>query len=404
MIQARARLARSVFLLCLLGGFAFWILIVNDFSRLDGWIVQNEVMIGHDFVNVWTGGRLVLDHRVADLYDLSAYRSAQHAYVGHALVGHNYSYPPLGLPLTVPFGALPYPLALAAWTVVTAALFVVAARPWLRDLQLSPLFALLLPASILNIWNGHYGFLIGALWLSGWSAIDDRPRAAGLRFGLIAIKPHIGIMVPLILAIRGQWAAFVAAAVTIIVLILTSILLFGLAPWSDYLSVTAGQQSAMIDAGSAFFASLSTSSATSMFGLGANRTLAFATHGLVAATAIYVVADSARHRSIPSRELALIAATATFLVLPYAFLYDLTVVSLAALWTLIYRADRLSRPQSAALVVAFLGAQVGFLVSQLAGVLVTPLALLLQLAVQWRVAIAAANSTGPVAAPQQPQP
>ncbi len=394
----------TAILFCFLGSLAFWMLILNDFSRLDGLVVQNEVMLGHDFLNVWTAGRMVLEGKIAALYDIPAYRELQEGFVGHQLVGHNYSYPPLGLPLTVPFGALPYGWALAGWTIVSGAMFVRAARPFMREIGLAAWLVLLLPAPVVNLWNGHYGFLIGALWLWGFSSLGNAPRRAGIMFGLMVIKPHLGILLPLVLALRRQWVAFAAAAATLVMLVLASLLLYGLEPWRAYLSATIGAQTGMIDAGSAFFASLATSTATAIYSLGARSGPALAIHALVALFALALLADAARRPAIQTREIGLMAATATFLVLPYAFNYDLTVVSLAAVWTFLRYQRELTLIAKAALVLAFFGPQLGFVVAELTGLLVTPAALLLQLIVQWHAATrTAATNTSTVATPEQSQ-
>jgi hypothetical protein len=68
--------------------------------------------------------------------------------------------------------------------------------------------------------------------------------------------------------------------------------------------------------------------------------LAAAGHCLVAASAIFVVVRAARS-AMPWPELGLLTATATFLVLPYAFNYDMAVVGLAAAMLLFGRSEAL---------------------------------------------------------------
>ena len=64
--------------------------------------------------------------------------------------------------------------------------------------------AVLTPAALMNIWAGHYGFLVGALFLLGWERLDRRPWQAGLFFGLMLIKPHLAILIPLVLLLGAN--------------------------------------------------------------------------------------------------------------------------------------------------------------------------------------------------------
>lgn len=301
----------------------------RDLLRFDDGRVATGAFWGRDFINVWTAGRLLLEGRLSLLYDMAAYHTWQVAQFGEIGV-HNFSYPPLVLPLMLPFGALPYPVALAAWLAFTGALFVHAARPWWREATGWPAWAVLLtPAATINIWAGHYGFLIAALLLYGWRALErGRPHLAGLCFGLLAIKPHLAVLVPLVLLVRGEWRAIAAAAATVGALVGASVLLFPPVLWAEYLGVTAGVQAAMIDAGDGFFRYMSTSLATALIAAGMSKGTALAAQALAAAVAMALVARAARHARL--RDVALLAATATFLVLPYAFNYDLTLSAMAA--------------------------------------------------------------------------
>src|SRR3546814_18625488 len=86
------------------------------------------------------------------------------------------------------FAPMPYWLALMAWTFAGIIAFYCAARPYFNALGLPTLLALCNPAAFVCIWAGHYGLLVGALALAGWWLLDDRPRAAGILFGLMTIK------------------------------------------------------------------------------------------------------------------------------------------------------------------------------------------------------------------------
>jgi hypothetical protein len=356
-----------------------------DFASLDHGLIQHEVAWGRDFVNVWTAGKANLIGKLDQLYDLHSYRAFQQT-LFPGIGAHNYSYPPLGLPLTIPFALLPYGAALALWLAGTGWLFAKAAEPWWKEATGWPLILVLLtPAALINAWAGHYGFLLGALLLLGWRNLErGRPLFAGLCFGLMAIKPHLAILVPLILLLRCEWKALGAAAITVVSLIATSILFYGIGLWRDFFAITIGVQADMINAGGAFYGLMSTSVSTALFGLGLPKTLVTIVQLAAAATAISLVALAARRASL--RDTALLASTATFLVLPYAFNYDLTVSAIAA--AMIMGDTTLTPTERCVAQIGLVAAQLGMLLALL-GAPVMPLLLLGLTIVQYRVAMRA---------------
>lgn len=298
-------------------------------TRFTPWpSIRGHAIWGRDFANVWTSGRLALEGRLDLLYDLKAYSAYQAELFDGALRAHNYSYPPPTLLYTWAFGLLPYPVALLSWLMLTGGAFAVAARPYLRDAGLPAWLALVAPATLLNVWAGHYGLLIGALWLGAFHLLPRRPVAAGVLIGLMLVKPHLAILAPLILARRGEWRAFAAAAATAAALVLLSALAFGPELWRTWFSVTVGVQTAMVDdVGTYFLTMMPTVVPTvSAFGLpgAAAWTLQILAGGAAVAALLLRLPDD-------SRSAGLAGGVATFLVLPYAFNYDMTVPGLAAL-------------------------------------------------------------------------
>ena len=313
--------------------------------------IRGHAIWGRDFANVWTSGRLALEGRLDLLYDLKAYSAYQDTLFDGALRAHNYSYPPPTLLYTWAFGLLPYPLALLTWLGLTGAAFFAAARPYLRDAGLPAWLALIAPATLLNVWAGHYGLLIGALWLGAFHLLPRRPVLAGVLIGLMLVKPHLAILAPLILARRGEWRAFAAAAATVAGLVALSAAMFGPDLWRTWLGVTVGVQTAMVDDVGTYFLTMMPTLVPTVSALGFPGAAAWTVQLLAAAAAI---AALLLHMPRDSRAAGLAGGVATFLVLPYAFNYDMTVPGLAALLML----ARLRRePESGAsfvLLLAFL--------------------------------------------------
>ena len=311
------------------GGVFVIIFMIRDYLMMDNGVIGDVVYWGRDYINVWTGGNLVREGRLDIPYDLEAYASYQKALFGN-IGSHNYSYPPVSYPLAAFFSLFPYWLSLALWLAGTGAFFVWAVGKWWPEGAGWPALALVTPAAIVNIWTGHYGFLIGGLFLLGWRLLDEKPVRAGICFGLMFLKPHLAVLVPLALALRGDWRAIFSAASTVAVLVVATGLVYGWAPWSEYLLRTSGVQAAMIDPKGMFFRLMSPSVMSAIIQKGGSWAVAGTVQALVALGAVGMVAIAAI-RKVSRKDLAFLVATCTFLVLPYSFNYDLTVVVVGAL-------------------------------------------------------------------------
>ena len=307
------------------------LLFVQDIvaTRFTPWpSIHGQAIWGRDFANVYTSGRLLLEGRLDLLYDLDAYSAYQDALFDGALRKHNYSYPPPTLLYTWAFALLPYPLALFSWLALTGTAFAAAARPYLRDAGLPVWLALIAPATLLNVWAGHYGLLIGALWLGAFHLLPRRPVVAGILIGLMLVKPHLAILAPLILARRGEWKAFAAAGGTVAALVAVSALAFGPDLWRTYLTVTVGVQAAMVDDVGTYFLTMMPTIVPTVSAFGFPGPVAW---GVQIAAAAVAIAALLLRMPDDSRAAGLAGGVATFLVLPYAFNYDMTVPGFAAL-------------------------------------------------------------------------
>ena len=328
-------------------GWAFAIALGMQYIGIDllralaspNWQIGAGTLLGRDFANVYTAGHLVAGGPLESVYDIQAYRAYQQTLFDGAVLGHNYSYTPVSFFYVGLFAPFPYIVSLALWLALTGAAFVAAARPYLRDAGLPAWIALLLPASLMNIWAGHYGFLFGALWLAAWRLLDKRPRTAGLLIGLMIVKPHLALLMPLVLARRGAWTAFLFAALGASGLVLASGLVFGWSYWVSYVGSTLFTQASMIGETGQFFLRMMPTVAPSLLLAGLPPWAAWTVQGAAALAAM-----AALWRFMPKdpSRFGLATACATFLVLPYAFVYDMTALSLAAL--LVMREGTQMRP------------------------------------------------------------
>lgn len=299
------------------------------YALVHGGLQSSEVtLLGRDFVNVYTAGQLVLEGNLAQIYDVAWYQQYQEVSLPGDLAGHNYSYPPVSFLYAWAFALLPYGHSYLAWIGLTGAAFALAARPYLKEVGLPAVLVLLLPASIANIWAGHYGFLVAALWLFGWRLLGTRPRLGGILLGCLLIKPHMALLLPLVLAWRGSWAAFRAAACTVCALILVSGTIFGWELWSSYVTDTLLFQASLLGKTGVFYLLLMPSVVPSLSLAGVPTAASW-----IAQIVIAVFAIGALLKWMPrdSGRAGLATAVATVLVVPYSFNYDLTVVGVLSL-------------------------------------------------------------------------
>jgi alpha-1,2-mannosyltransferase len=308
-------------------------LINPEIRSLNGLHVNTATLIGRDFVNVWHGGRVIRKEGAEAVYDRTAYREGLTRETG-ALGGYAFSYPPHMLLIALPFGTVSYALALLIWSLGGLALFWWAARPWLRDVGLPGWAVLVLPGGIVNLWAGHFGFLIGALALIGYRASVDRPVRAGAAFALMTIKPHLGLFVPLVLALHKRWQTISATFIAGALLIIGSLLLAGSTGWTMWIADTLAYQFSLASdtSGSEFTMMMPTVQRAVMQlfpGSGVAALFQWATMICVAVMLVWL-----NSRGAALLDLALAAMVGIFLALPYVFHYDMPVLSLVALITI----------------------------------------------------------------------
>ena len=312
--------------------------IAYDIWYFDDLMVRGRAMVGRDFVNSWAGGHLAVQGRAAEIYS-TEYIPMVRELLARPLGAHNFSYPPTLLLFVWPLAFLAYVPALLLWTTATGAAFLLAARSYLDRAALPLWVAALLPACLVNLWAGHHGFVLAALWLAAFASLPSRPLLAGLLFALLTLKPHMGALIPLVLLIRGEWRTIAAASAGTAAMVAASVLVFGLEAWVNYFDWTAELQASFLVRQQAFYFYLMPTAYVSVWVATKSAWLAILAQGLFAAAALGVTVKAARS-DMPWPELGLVTATATFLVLPYAFNYDMIVVGLGAAILLFRRSER----------------------------------------------------------------
>lgn len=330
-------------LLWLLGGVVALVSLADDLL-----IPGINHMIGRDFTNLWVAGKLIWAGTPGCAFDVNCFRLAMYRNLD-VLALQNYSYPPPALFIAAPFALVPYYVALATWTVFGVLFFIWCARPFLPK-GFPPLLAVLTPAATINIWNGHYAFLLGGLWLLCFRNLERQPKRAGIFAGLLTLKPHLGVMIAA--TMLRNWRALAAAVLATLALVILSGLIFGPEPWSGFLFGTTAEQQEILTRSSAEFYFRMMPSAYVAFGKGFPGIIA---QVISAAGAIVLLARSRKWNAFS-------AATATFLIVPYAFNYDMTVACLGFAIALYVRWSSMRWFERAIFIVAFVSPELTYFV------------------------------------------
>ncbi|WP_407187282.1 glycosyltransferase family 87 protein [Bradyrhizobium centrosematis] len=280
--------------------------------------------VGRDFLNTWMGGRSAFSGGPADWFDYDVYMAALAKVTGiPGLAPMYWSYPPHLLFLIWPFGLLGFLPSYIVWCVAGLALYVWAAiscgverRYWL--------FLAVAPAVTVNVFLGQNGFLTAVLLIGGLANLDRRPILAGILFGILTIKPQLGLLLPILLVLRGHWRVIGSAVVTTALLVAATAAWFGPEIWMDYWRKVMPHQHELLEVAGAMRWPIVASALINARLAGASADLAWVVQGVASAFAVGAVVWTFWRKRDPVLSMALFV-TATFLFSPWIMNYDMVV-------------------------------------------------------------------------------
>ena len=343
------------------------------FLTLNGVLDRSDRPFGSDFAGLYAAGVMVADGTPAAPYDLAAFIARQQALFGAQTAVFSWNYPPFFLAVSRALASLPYLPALVVWQGVTLALYLAMLRGWLK-----PPFALLggaaFPAVFVTLGHGQVSFLIAALFGGALLALERRPLLAGALFGLIAIKPHFGLLIPFALMASGRWRAFAAASLMVTAMTLAALAAFGQETFAAFFeSLTFSRVYGVEHSNTGFHKLQSAFAAVRL--LGGSVGLAYGLHGLVMAMVLAATVWIWRGQA-DGRLKAASLMTGALLATPYVFDYDLLLLAPAMAALVSHDLERGFRPfEKSFLALAFampiLARQIAMTVFIPAGVLTT---------------------------------
>ncbi|HEY4029849.1 MAG TPA: glycosyltransferase family 87 protein [Caulobacteraceae bacterium] len=200
-----------------------------------------------DFHAFMIAGQATWAGHMARVYDGQTMLGLEQQAGGHP-VFMPWNYPPLFGLVLAPFAQLPMPLAFCLFASACFGLFFLALR------RLAPGFAWLVlatlgPCTIVNLASGQNGFLTGALFALAASAfVRRKPGQGGVAIGALAFKPHMAVVWPVLLAIKGRWATIAIAGAVAVALTGASFLAVGPEPFKGFVAAS-GQMGRNMAAG-----------------------------------------------------------------------------------------------------------------------------------------------------------
>jgi len=302
-----------------------------------------------DYLAHWTGGRLVLDGQLTNLYDQATQLSVQTAAVGQTSKLAWFVSPPFVALFYAPLAGLPYVASAAVWAMLSMSMLLTAlklARPLAPNISDSRwrMIVLVCFASqpVLELLgSGQDSAFTLLVWVAGTRLILARRDAfAGVVFALGLCKPQLFVLVPVVLLVQSRYRSMVAWLSTASVLVLLSLIMVGVGGALNWLMLPFQEAySKAVQVGQAWkmqgLPSLVTSLMPTDLAQGARVV------GLLVAVIILALFVADCHRWPTSRGdvgMWAFAALTTVLLSPHLVVYDL-VLLLPALLYLLERHD-----------------------------------------------------------------
>lgn len=288
--------------------------------------------IGTDFSNVWTAGWMADHGRAPQAWDWpTQYAVQQQVHRNAAIPFYGWHYPPPFLIIATLLAQLPYVVALLLWQGTTLALALLLVRRLLPGQRDAMLVALGAPVVMVCIGHGQNAFLTATLLGGGMMLLDRRPWLAGVLLGALVYKPQFAVLIPVLVLARGSGRAFLSAGLTVALLCLATLLLWGWPVWQAFIDSLPLTRHIVIESGATGWEKIQSPFAA-IRQWGGSIPFAYAVQGVVAALAILAAALVARRGAMELRGAA--ALSAALLCTPYVLDYDhvLLGIAIAFLW------------------------------------------------------------------------
>jgi hypothetical protein len=284
--------------------------------------------IASDFANYWTASSMALSGNPTAPYDINKLFGFQMKIFGASgPLGVGWYYPPTFLLIVLPLALLPYLPALFTWLAST-----LAAESWILY-RISPTanifwLSVFSTGNFCNFLFGQNGYLSASLLGGGLLLLDTHPVAGGLLLGMMSYKPNLALLIPLALIAGRRWRALLSAGASALAMVLLSFMALGYQVWIEYWKISALPMSLSAKIGPW---SIMPTFYSTVLSLGFDLFTAYTVQCLIMAIVAFLVAW-AWYREVNFVLRASILTLGILLFTPYAFTYDLAILSLPLVW------------------------------------------------------------------------
>lgn len=299
------------------------------------WVLLSKNMVdpkgkplGYDFITFWAASQMALAGHAQDAYNIPLIFKAEQLAVPASQSVFVWYYPPTFYLVVLPLALLPYMAAYWAFIVSTLSVYLLVLRRIVRG-NIAMWCLAAFSGLWMNILQGQNAFLTAAFAGAALLCIGRRPLIAGMFIGMLAVKPHLALLFPVVLIAIGAWRTIIAAAVTVVSFTAIGTSALGIDVLKACLG-SLGNARLFLENGNLSWAKMPSVFAFLRL-LGAPVVAAYIVHAVVAVMAVIVVWRvwrQSKDRNLRGAAL----MTATFLVSPYVFDYDLAWLAFPIAW------------------------------------------------------------------------
>lgn len=286
------------------------------------WLDGMHYLVGRDFLNTWLAGRSAFLGGPGPWFDFRIYNEAIRQIIGIPYPEAYWSYPPHLVLFVWPLGLMPYLPAYIAWCTIGIALYLFACSGAISRRRF--LFLAVAPGIAVCMFFGQNGFYTAALLIGGLLNRERRPVLAGILFGILTVKPQLGLLLPVVLLLERRWLTIASAVVTAAALVAATALLFGWQIWIEFWQQVVPQQAWLTQTSDGLLYSMVASVFYGARLIDLPMSVAWAIQYGAAALSFAAVVWTYWKRRDPVLSLALLV-TATFLFTPYILNYDMVI-------------------------------------------------------------------------------
>ena len=317
------RIRRWAAAACVLQGLVLAVMIAGT----HGWLVSGVKPNSTDYVSFYAAGRLADGGRAALAYDRTAHLAAEEA-VTEPGIGYQYFFnPPPFLLVMGPFATLPYLASFLLFQLLTLPLWLAVGTRSAGGGGVATLCLMAVPSAWWVL--GQNSFLSASLLGGALLLLPQRKLVAGVLFGLLCYKPHLGLLIPVALLAAGEWVAMAGAAATLGACVGLTLFLFGSPTWTAFFHMAQQSVGGAMDSGRVLLAGR-VDPTGALQEIGFPVAAARLVWACCAAGAVVCVGLVWRRGSFEMRNAVL--AACVLIAVPFALFYDLILCSLAACW------------------------------------------------------------------------